>query len=191
MKKRGAILSILLSVQLLILHIPNARAACAPPAYRQVATEWQVPADVLYAISLAESGRHTEDYGFNLWPWALNIDERSYYPASRQEAIALIQQALDRGSDRIAVGLMQVYWAFHQDTFNGNPRYALDIASNLRAGARILREFMDHAPDIWTAVGYYYAGRSQSPRSRQLAQHYSSRVQRLYERHVLGRCHGQ
>lgn len=166
-----------------------AQASCAPLAYQQVADEWQVPADVLYAISLVESGRKTEQYGFNLWPWALNIDGQSHYPASQEDALKLIQDALARGTDKIAIGLMQVFWSIHQDKFNRNPAYALDIASNIRAGAKILREFMDGAPDIWTAVGYYYAGTAQTDRSKQHAKTYTDRVQRFYVRHVIGRCH--
>lgn len=175
------------------LVLPSAQASdeCVPSAYRQVAAEWQVPADVLYAISLVESGHDTEQYGFNLWPWALNIDGQSYYPASEQEALQMIEAAIERGTDKIAIGLMQVFWAFHQDTFHGNPAFALDIAANMRAGAKILREFMDGTPDIWTAVGNYYAGSSPSARSRKHAKDYADRVQSFYVRHVIERCHAQ
>ena len=174
---------------ILVLNTATVRASCAPIAYQQVAAEWQVPADVLYAISLVESGRQTDEYGFNLWPWALNIDDQSYYPKSQEEALSLIEKAIERGTDKIAIGLMQVYWGFHHDLFNGNPSYALDIATNMRAGAKILRGFMDQTSDLWTAVGYYYAGPSQSDRSRRLATAYADRVQSLYVRHVIGGCH--
>jgi len=178
----------LLLVALFTTTLSRAQASCAPMAYQDVAAEWLIPADVFYAISLTESGRYTKEFGYNVWPWALNIDEQSHYPETKEAALVLINRAIERGTDKIAIGLMQVYWRFHQQTFQKRPEYALDIGSNLRAGAKILREFMDKTGDVWTAVGYYYAGSSQSEKSRQAAAWYRQRVLDVYTSKVLRRC---
>jgi len=173
----------------MLFPVSGVGAQCVPVAYQTAAEEWQVPADVLYAISLTESGRYTEQYGFNIWPWALNIDGEPYYPDNQQEALALIKAALSAGTEKIAIGPMQVFWSFHRDIFLRNPSYALDLAANIRAGAKILRAFLDRTSDIWTAVGHYYAGTSSSPRSRAHAKWYVDRVQQVFVQHVMERCH--
>ena len=51
----------------------NAATAAIPKAYRVVAAEMAVPADVLYAVALQESraalGRGVKEP----WPWTLNV----------------------------------------------------------------------------------------------------------------------
>ena len=162
--------------------------ACVPPAFQQVALEYNVPADVFYSIALAESGHTTQDFGFNVWPWALNINRESLYPESKAAAVLLIEQAINQGSDQIDVGLMQVSWRFHKTTFQSNAVYALDVGANIRAGAKIFSEFLTQADDVWQAVGFYNAGASKRASSLKAAKRYSDRVKRIYTRHVKEGC---
>ena len=162
--------------------------ACVPPAFERVAFEYGVPADVFYSIALAESGRSTNEFGFKVWPWALNIDKESFYPESKQAALVMIEQAISQGSDQFDVGLMQVSWRFHKATFQANAVYALDVGANLRAGAKIFSEFISQADDVWQAVGFYNAGASKRPSSIKAAKQYSDRVRRIYNRHVKEGC---
>lgn len=165
--------------------------ACVPPAYQRVAAEYGLPADIVYAVSLAESGRTTPRYGFGVWPWALNIGETAHYPLSQSDAHERIVEALAQGDEGIAIGLMQVYWQFHKELFRDQAAYALDLGANLRAGAKILREFADQANDIWTAVGYYHAGTGDSARTQRLAKQYVDRVRQIHQRHVISACRGR
>ena len=164
-------------------------AGCVPPAFMQVAIEYQIPADVYYAIALQESGRYTKTYGFKVWPWALNINYTTYYPESYEAATALIEKTLSEGSEWIAVGMMQVYWKYHKERFKENPYYALDIATNLRLGAKLFDEALAyHHGDIWKAVGYYYAGVITSERERLETEVYIYGVQSKLEKYVKGEC---
>ncbi len=163
-------------------------SACVPPVFQRVALEYNVPADIFYSIALAESGRSTENFGFKVWPWALNINRESHYPESNQAALKLIEEAIDQGSDRFDVGLMQVSWRFHKATFQSNANYALDVGANIRAGAKIFSEFLTQTDDIWQAVGFYNAGASNKPSSIKAAKRYSDRVKRIYKRHVQEGC---
>ena len=162
--------------------------ACVPPAFQRVALEYSVPADVFYSIALAESGHTTQDFGFNVWPWALNINRESLYPESKAAAVLLIEHAISQGSDQIDVGLMQVSWRFHKTTFQSNAVYALDVGANIRAGAKIFSEFLTQADDVWQAVGFYNAGASTRASSLKAAKRYSDRVKRIYTRHVKEEC---
>ena len=162
--------------------------ACVPPAFQRVAIEYNVPADVFYSIALAESGRTTKDFGFNVWPWALNINGESFYPESKAAALLMIEQEISNGSDQFDVGLMQVSWRFHKATFNSNAVYALDIGANLRAGAKVLSDFIAQANDVWLAVGFYNAGASNRTSSMIAAKRYSDRVRRIYDKYVKEGC---
>ena len=173
---------------LLALAFSGLSKACVPPAFERAAFEYEVPADVFYSIALAESGRTTEGFGFKVWPWALNINNKSYYPESQQAALMLIEQAISQGSDEFDVGLMQVSWRFHKGTFKENARYALDIGANIRAGAKIFSEFLDQADDVWQAVGFYNAGASKRAASLRAAKRYADRVKRIYEKYVKEEC---
>ena len=57
-----------------------------PVAYLIVAKSHQVPADILYAIALTESGTHYRGERVP-WPWALNIDGQSVFCESQKDAI--------------------------------------------------------------------------------------------------------
>lgn len=169
----------------LLMFSASVRASCVPSAFVEVAGEYSLPEDIFYAISLVESGRYVEGVGFRVWPWALNIDNRSFYPASEIEARKLISNALDSGTDKIAVGVMQVYWKYHKDVFAEHPAFALDVGANLRAGAKVLREFVDIGDGVWSAVGYYHAG----TRNERDAKIYIASVKRVLDKHVKGACH--
>jgi len=175
-------------VMMFVITFSSASQACVPPAFERVAFEYDVPADIFYSIALAESGRSTNEFGFTVWPWALNINKKSFYPESKQAALVMIEQAISQGSDQFDVGLMQVSWRFHKAKFESNAVYALDVGANLRAGAKIFSEFMAQADDVWQAVGFYNAGASKRASSLKAARRYSDRVRKIYKQHIKEGC---
>ena len=175
-------------VMMFVITFSSASQACVPPAFERVAFEYDVPADIFYSIALAESGRSTNEFGFTVWPWALNINKKSFYPESKQAALVMIEQAISQGSDQFDVGLMQVSWRFHKTTFKAKANYALDVGANIRAGAKIFSEFLSQADDVWQAVGFYNAGASKRATSIKAAKFYSNRVKRIYNKYVKEGC---
>ncbi len=145
-----------------------------PPAYLRVAEEYQVPAGILFAIALTESGRATDGGRMLPWPWALNLEGKAIYFSSRTEADARLTQLIhqNRAPD---IGLMQVNWKYHRDKL-GNPDQAFDPWLNLRAGARVLRQEYEATGDWWQAVGRYHS------RTPARAKTYRARVLRWYRR---------
>ncbi len=148
-------------------------ALTVPPAYLRVAKEYDVPAGILFAIALAESGR-TTDGRILPWPWTLNIRGRGEYFSSRTEADARLDQLIREGGTP-DIGLMQVNWKYHQDKL-GKPAQAFDPWLNLRAGALVLRQAYEDTGDWWQAVGRYHS------RTPARAQAYRKRVLRWYRR---------
>jgi len=145
--------------------------AAVPGGYRIVAAEFGVPATVLYAVAVAESGVGTDAHGVRRpWPWSLNVAGRAHLYPSRHAASKALDSFIAQGERSIDIGLMQVNWRFHRDKL-GDARQALDPYHNLRVGARILRECYERRGEWWAGVGCYHA-----PANPARAQRYRARV---------------
>ncbi len=144
-----------------------------PWGYEQVASEQGIPADLLYAVALAESGRWDGDGRFRPWPWALNVAGTSRFFGTRAEAETALAQAL-RTSGNVDVGLMQISTRWHGQRLGGVGE-ALAPYRNLRLGATILAECRQ-ATSAWAAAAGCYHSRDP-----ERAAAYAARVQRYRE----------
>jgi len=134
--------------------------------YARAAAQEQVPLELLVAIVGTESGYH---------PWALNIDGREVYCHSRQEA----EQRLATG-DHVAIGLMQISWPYWGQRLGLSKAQMLDPATNLRYGARILRQGLSRSGSIWLRISNYHSG------SLETRDTYNRRVYANYLRYLRG-----
>lgn len=148
-------------------------ALSIPSAYRVVAEEYGIPAGLLYAIALTESGRTAEGQVLP-WPWVLNVSGESRWYASRTQAVTDLTRLLASG-ETPDIGLMQVNWRYHQEKL-GQAKEAFSPWLNLRAGAAVLAAEYRAAGDWWKAVGRYH---SRTPKR---ASAYRARVLRWYRR---------
>ena len=98
---------------ILFLLLPAAAPAEVPARYRQAAAEYGLPAKVVYAVALTESGMQLQSGRARPWPWTLNIEGRGHYYPTRKAAYQALKVYLDRGSRRADVGLMQIHWRAH------------------------------------------------------------------------------
>ena len=149
-----------------------------PIAYVVVAKAIDVPADILYAVALAESGRSYNGQ-FLPWPWTLNIEGQSFYCESQREAVDIASEAIHRNR-LVDLGVTQVNWHWHQQRFN-RVDDALVPMLNLKAGAAILREQFEVSGDWWMAVGRYHDP-GQDNESLESAEQYRQRVKRIWRR---------
>jgi hypothetical protein len=163
---------------LLIIICVQAHAEI-PRAYRIIADQYGVPADVFFSIALQESGKSGKDR-FLPWPWTLNINNKGYYFETREEAEIALLRAMENAQQqgkvgRVAVGLGQIYMPSHVNQFV-SPILALDPTHNLNYAARLLIEHYRFTQkkgmgDWWIAVGRYH-----SPSNAQLANSYRQLV---------------
>lgn len=145
-----------------------------PVAYLIVAKSHQVPADILYAVALTESGTHYRGERAP-WPWALNIDGRSVFCESQQDAAHQVFQAI-RKQQSVDIGLMQINWRWHGQRF-ATIEESLVPVKNLSVGATILYEQFEQTNDWWEAVGRYHDP-GQDTESLDSAQRYRERVRK-------------
>lgn len=143
---------------ILFMLLPAAVQAEIPARYRQAAAEYGLPAKVVYAVALTESGTQLQSGRARPWPWTLNIEGRGHYYPTREAAYVALRAYLDRGGRRADVGLMQIHWRLHQRLLR-DPWAALDPVFNLRVGAYLLRERWQAAGNLWQAIGHYHAPR--------------------------------
>lgn len=145
-----------------------------PAAYRNAAVENRVPAVLLYAIALTESGRQTKA-GLKAWPWTLNIAGDGAYFVDRKSAWQRMQRALAL-KQNVDIGLMQVSWRYHRNRLE-TPWKALNPHWNVRIGAQILRRCFDERGSWLAAIGCYHA-----PNDAARASVYRQRVKRTLAR---------
>ena len=123
--------------------------------------KYGTPPGLLDAIARAESGRRIAGATtLQPWPWALNVDGRGLYFATREQAIARTRKALEQGSNATDVGCMQVDLQFHPKAFR-TLEDAYDPETNADYAARFLVSLYESMGANWfVAAGLYH---SRSP----------------------------
>ena len=135
-----------------------------PLVFKEVATEQGVPASMLYAISVVESGGN---------PWVLCVKGKGHFYETREDAYAAFRQFRARGITNIDVGIMQINWKYHHQRFIDDWQM-FDERENIKVGAEILRECYDKTGDWLKAVGCYH-----SPAVKWRANKYRDKVIRV------------
>lgn len=97
---------------------PAGDAALCSDAIRTVERDAQIPAALLGAIALVESGR-TDPASSQVtpWPWTINVAGTGYVFDTKIAAMAAVQAAQAAGVQSIDVGCMQVNLLHHPHAF--------------------------------------------------------------------------
>ena len=132
-----------------------------PWAYRQVAHEYRIPANLLYAVALTESNYEGVPY-----PWTLNVNGTPKRYRTKQAAQTDLQRLLESGTRNIDVGLMQINFRWNPDLYR-NPGVLLDPWYNLRTAARIIRQ---RYQTDWLQAAQHYHRPAGGPPARRYGQ---------------------
>ncbi|MNC02756.1 hypothetical protein D3C75_501380 [compost metagenome] len=167
-----------LILALALISVAVAQAdALPPPAYQLAAARAGIPASVLFAIALQESGTPLRGH-LMPWPWTLNVAGTPQRFASRDEACAALRLELTRRDPkRIDVGLGQTNLGYHPDRYP-NACDALDPRANLAVTAELLREHYADTGDWVVAAGRYHRPAGGVPAARYRTQ-FSRHWQRI------------
>ncbi len=117
----------------------------------------RIPAQLLTAVSIVESGRWSKAKQANIaWPWTVYAEGRGRYLKSKAAAVAMVERLKARGVRNIDVGCMQVNLKYHPKAFR-NLGQALEPRSNVAYAARLLAD-LKHETRSWSAaVGRYHS----------------------------------
>jgi Transglycosylase SLT domain len=134
----------------------------SPPAMCEAAiagaeADSRLPARLLTAISLRESGRVDPDTGrVRAWPWTINYEGAGHFYASRDDAIAAVQAIQAAGGQSIDVGCMQVNLMHHPDAF-ASLEEAFDPKRNAAYAARFVTALFGALGDWGMAIAAYHS----------------------------------
>lgn len=156
-----------------LLALP-ATASSPPLAYQWATQGTEVPAAVLYALALQESGAWLRGRRVP-WPWTLNVAGEGQRFADRRSACRALLLALDDvGAKRVDAGLGQINLGWNGQHFS-HPCQALDPYHNLSVAARLLRAHKEPGIDWVTTAGRYHRPLGGTP---------AERYRRAFARHL-------
>lgn len=149
-----------LAIPVLLLAAFTSERAAANPCEGEIlraAERYGVPAGILYAVGLTETGRKG-----SLQPFALNIEGRAVFARDKAEAIRVFTEARSGGAKLIDLGCMQINHHYHRDRFTGVADM-LDPRRNVDYAARFLAELKKRHASWSMAVARYHAGPDNDP----------------------------
>lgn len=116
-----------------------------------------IPANLLAAIALTESGRFDQETKENFaWPWTVTAQGKGRYFATEAEARAEVEILLSQGVRNIDVGCMQINMHYHWDAFQ-TLDHAFDPAANAAYAAKFLKSKFKDSRNWLTAAGQYHS----------------------------------
>jgi len=134
--------------------IGNTWQLCSTATARTESAE-AIPARLLKAISLAETGRWDADTQANFaWPWTVTALGQGHYFPTRDAALDFVRRLQSRGIGNIDVGCMQVNLFYHGGAF-ASLEDAIDPATNVTYAAGYLKGLY-RATRSWTQAAAYY-----------------------------------
>jgi hypothetical protein len=141
---------------------PAPTSPLTPPALCEAAiagaeVQQTLPTRVLHAISLRESGRYDPETGRTRpWPWTINFEGTGRTFATKDAAIAAVQEIQAAGGQSVDVGCMQVNLMHHPDAF-ATLDDAFDPMRNAAYAGRFLRSLFASLGDWGAAIGAYHS----------------------------------
>ena len=129
-----------------------ARNACDLAA-TEAAAEFDIPSDILLAITRVETGRGPDQ---TPWPWTINRAGDSGWFDTPDAAVAAAEDALALGSDNLDIGCFQLNYRWHGAAF---PSVAamFDPQDNARYAASFLSDLFAQEADWPRAVAAYHS----------------------------------
>jgi hypothetical protein len=119
--------------------------------------ETKLPARVLTAIALRESGRLDPDTGrVRPWPWTINVEGTGHFYSSKEEAVAAVQGFQASGAQSIDTGCMQVNLLHHPTAF-ATLVDAFDPTRNAAYAGSFLKALFASLGDWGTAIAAYHS----------------------------------
>ncbi len=123
----------------------------------RIEQERDIPAHLLGAIALVESGRAAPgQWEISAWPWTVMAQGKGRYLPSKQAAIEEVEKLRKQGVRNIDVGCMQVNLKYHPDAFT-DLEEAFDPAANVAYAATFLRALRDELGSWSKAVAHYHS----------------------------------
>jgi hypothetical protein len=117
----------------------------------------KLPAGVLSAIALRESGRLDPDTGKSRpWPWTINFMGAGHFYDSKEAVIAAVQEIQAAGGQSVDVGCTQINLMHHPYAFASLDE-AFEPTHNAAYASRFLKELFAASGDWGFAIAAYHS----------------------------------
>lgn len=137
-----------------------------------------VPAEVLHAISLSETGRE-QDGRMRPWPWAVNVGGAGQWFPDREAAIRFARSVIASGKTNVDMGCFQINYHWHGQKFGDLDEMFDPVGGAVYAGM-FLRDLFAETGSWSEAAGDYHS------RSEENATIYRARFDRILEDVQMG-----
>ncbi|SCA57525.1 exported hypothetical protein [Candidatus Terasakiella magnetica] len=136
---------------------PNKNMDLCKGATHAAEQQFNIPQNLLRAISLTESGRWVESEKANIaWPWTVASGRAGEFFPTKEQAIRHVRALQAKGIKNIDVGCMQINLRYHPDAFE-NLNEAFDPRSNARYSAKFLSKLFKNTKSWTKAAGHYHS----------------------------------
>lgn len=115
------------------------------------AEDYDIPQDVLLAITLVETGRADQP-----WPWTVAVEGTGHWLESADAAATLIDAAIADGLTKIDIGCFQLNYRWHGAAF-ASATEMLDPLRNAQYAAQFLSEHQARTGDWSSAAAAYHS----------------------------------
>lgn len=146
--------------------IGSARASACIDAAKDAAASYNIPSEILIAITLTETGRGRNGQ-LEPWPWATNTYGSGVWHKNRQSAVESIERSLSRGMTNVDIGCFQLNYRWHNSAF-ASLQEMISPRANAEYAARFLTELYSETGSWREAAGLYHS-RTLRHRLRYLA----------------------
>ena len=134
----------------------------------------RIPHKLLYAISIAETGRWDKIHQENTaWPWTVTSGGKGRYFPTKQAAIRAVRKLKGQSVRNIDVGCMQINLKYHPKAFK-SLEDALDPAKNTAYAAKFLVKLRQDKRSWVQAVKHYHSA------TRALHNPYRAKVYKIW-----------
>ena len=181
-----SLLGLLTGFWLLASSVTQANVATQDPALADIcygaieraSRTLNVPADVMLAISLTETGRKMKG-NYRPWPWTVNMEGKGFWFDTRAEALAFVKRRYAQGARSFDVGCFQINYKWHGQNFK-SIEDMFDPQINASYAAKFLGDLFRETGSWTRAAGAYHS------RTPEFATRYAARFDR-YRARITGR----
>ncbi|MDE0591346.1 lytic transglycosylase domain-containing protein [Halocynthiibacter sp. C4] len=149
----------------------NSQNSVCSDATLAAANQTGVPVEVLYSISLAETGRK-KNGSFSPWPWTVNMEGKGVWFDSRNQAFDYVQDSYLGGARSFDIGCFQINYRWHGHNFS-SIQEMFDPEKNAIYAARFLKDLYQEMGNWEDAAGAYHS------RTPEFANKYKKRFKRI------------
>ncbi|CAL7960906.1 hypothetical protein MIDIC_240003 [Alphaproteobacteria bacterium] len=145
-------------------------------AMRFYENKYGLPSNMLYAISVVESGEWNEDaLVYTPHPWTLNVEGKPYFFRTKEEATKFLKQVIASGKTNVDIGCAQINWHYHGHYFK-KPENLLNPIYNIAYAAYFLTKNFYDTNSWHSAISQYHS------KTEELGKEYLKKVSSIWKK---------